>query len=111
MTAVAPIILSLILGWLATLTLRRDRAEVLVVDFLIATFGAGLAAAPAARWLGVSITGMHGVTMAGVCLMYAGGIVALAAANYFRSVRRQPAEFRAWFPLRRQRKQSLVGDL
>ena len=111
MTAVAPVILSLILGWLATLTLQRDRTEVLVLDFLIATFGAGLAAAPAARWLGVSITGMHGVTMAGICLMYAGGIVALAAANYFRSVRRQPAEFRAWLPLRRQRKQSFAGDL
>jgi len=48
MTAVAPIILSLILGWLATLTLQRERAEVLVLDFLIATFGAGLVAAPVA---------------------------------------------------------------
>jgi uncharacterized membrane protein YeaQ/YmgE (transglycosylase-associated protein family) len=111
MSAVAPIILSLILGWLATLTLQRDRVEVLVLDFLIATFGAGLAAAPAARWLGISIIGVQGVTMAGVCLMYAGGIVMLAAAKVFRSVRRQPAELRAWLPLRRERKQSFVGDL
>jgi uncharacterized membrane protein YeaQ/YmgE (transglycosylase-associated protein family) len=111
MTTVAPIIFSLILGWLATLTLQRDRAEVLVLDFLIATFGAGLVAAPASLWFGVSITGVHGVTMAGICLMYAGGIVVLSAANYFRSVRRQPAEVRAWLPPRRQRKQSFVGDL
>ena len=104
-------ILSLSLGWLATLTLQRDRTDVLVLDFLIATFGAGLAAAPASRWLGISITGVHGVTMAGVCLVYAGGIVMLTAANIFRSVRRQPAEFRAWLSLRRQRKQSFAGDI
>ncbi len=111
MNAVAPIILSLILGWLATLTLQRGRAEVLVIDFLIATFGAGFAAAPASLWLGISITGAHGVSMAGVCLMYAGGIVTLAAANYFRSVRRQPAEIPSLVALEAPEESGLAGDL
>jgi hypothetical protein len=84
MSVTVPVILSLILGWLATLTLQSAQADMSILDFMIATLGAGLAAALAAGRLEIPITGVHGVTIAGVALMYAGALGVLFVANMLR---------------------------
>lgn len=91
MSVIVPVLLSVVVGWLATLTLQSHGDDVAVVDFTIAIVGAGLAAV-AAPSLGISITGAYGVTLSGIGLMYAGAIVILSAANLVRtrSLRRPP---------------------
>lgn len=92
MNVTVPVILSLILGWLATLTLQSAKTDVSILDFLIAICGAGVAAALGAFWLEIPVTGIHGVTLSGIALLYAGALVVLAVANMLRRGR----------PLRRQ---------
>ena len=81
MSVMAPVVLSVMAGWLATLTIRSD---VSIIDFAIAIAGAGFAAAVAAPPLGVSLLGAYGVTVSGLGLMYAGAVVMLSAGNMFR---------------------------
>jgi uncharacterized membrane protein YeaQ/YmgE (transglycosylase-associated protein family) len=81
MSVLAPVVLSVMAGWLATLTLQSD---VSLIDFVIAIAGAAVAAAVAAPPLGISILGAYGVTMSGLGLMYAGAVVMLSAGNLFR---------------------------
>ena len=81
MSVLALVILSVMAGWLATLTFRSD---VSIIDFVIAIAGAGVAAAGAAPPLGISILSVYGVTMSGIGLMYAGAVVMLSAGNLFR---------------------------
>jgi uncharacterized membrane protein YeaQ/YmgE (transglycosylase-associated protein family) len=96
MSVMVPITLSLILGWLATLILQARRADVAILDFMIATLGAGVAAALGDRWLGIPLVGVHGVTMSGIGLMFAGAIGVLFAANMLR--RGRPVRRRQAFP-------------
>jgi uncharacterized membrane protein YeaQ/YmgE (transglycosylase-associated protein family) len=85
MSVLAPIVLSVIVGWLATLTLQSARHDVLVLDFTIAVAGAGLAAILIAPSVGVDIIGPHGATMSGVGRMYVSALVVLSARNLLRS--------------------------
>jgi uncharacterized membrane protein YeaQ/YmgE (transglycosylase-associated protein family) len=87
MSVIALLILSMIVGWLATLTLQSHKPDVLVGDFLIAVTGAALSAALLAPCVGISMIGASGVTLAGVGLMFAGALALLAAVNWLRSVR------------------------
>ena len=81
MSVIAPVVFSVMAGWLATLTLQ---SEVSIIDFVVAIAGAGVAAAVAAPPLGISMLGAYGVTMSGLGLMYAGAVVMLSAGNLLR---------------------------
>jgi uncharacterized membrane protein YeaQ/YmgE (transglycosylase-associated protein family) len=84
MTIVAFAILSLLVGWLATLTLQSDLQSLAARDFAIATLGAGLAATIVARYFGITATGEFGFTLIGITATWAGALIALSISNWFR---------------------------
>jgi uncharacterized membrane protein YeaQ/YmgE (transglycosylase-associated protein family) len=84
MSAIALVLLSLLVGWLATLTLQSDVNNLFARDFTIAAIGAGLTAVLADRYLGIALTGEFGLTLSGVTVMWVGALVLLSAANLLR---------------------------
>ena len=84
MSAIALVLLSLLVGWLATLTLQSDVNNLFARDFTIAVLGAGLTAVLADRYLGIALMGEFGLTLSGVGVMWGGALVLLSAANLMR---------------------------
>jgi hypothetical protein len=84
MSVVALFLLSLLVGWLATLTLQSDIDNLFARDFTIAALGAGLTAVLAGRYLGIALTGEFGLTLSGVTVMWVGALVLLSATNFMR---------------------------
>jgi hypothetical protein len=83
-SVIALVLLSVLVGWLATLTLQSDINNLFARDFTIAAVGAGLTAVLADRYLGVALTGEFGLTLSGVTIMWVGALVLLGAANLMR---------------------------
>ena len=84
MGVVALILLSLLVGWLATLTLQSDINNLFARDFTIAALGAGVTAVLADRYLGIPAMGEFGLTLSGVTIMWVGALVLLSVANLMR---------------------------
>ncbi|HEY4214600.1 MAG TPA: hypothetical protein VGM84_24200 [Steroidobacteraceae bacterium] len=84
MTIVAFAILSVLVGWLATLTLQSDMQSLAGRDFVIATLGAGVASVIVARYFGITATGEFGFTLIGITATWAGALILLSISNWFR---------------------------
>jgi len=84
MDVAALLIVAVLVGWLATLILHVEIAEVSLVDFSVAIVGAVLAGVVLAPCLGISPTGEYGLSLAGTVLAWAGAMTLLALINLLR---------------------------
>ena len=84
MSIIALILLSLLVGWLATLILQCDINNLFARDFTIAALGAGVTAVLADRYLGIGVMGEFGLTLSGVTIMWVGSLALLSATNLVR---------------------------
>jgi uncharacterized membrane protein YeaQ/YmgE (transglycosylase-associated protein family) len=84
MDVVALVIVAVLAGWLATLILHVEIAEVSLVNFGIAIAGAGLAGIVLAPRLGISATGEYGLSLSGTVLAWGGAMTLLALINLLR---------------------------
>lgn len=84
MDVVTLLMVSVLVGWLATLSLQARIDHVAVVDFTIAVAGAALAGGLLAPSLGISPTGEYGLTLSGTLISWGGATALLAVANLLR---------------------------
>ena len=84
MTIVAFSILSVLVGWLATLTLQSDMQSLAARDFIIASLGAGVASVIVGRYFGITATGEFGFTLIGITATWAGALILLSISNWLR---------------------------
>jgi uncharacterized membrane protein YeaQ/YmgE (transglycosylase-associated protein family) len=78
------LILSLPVGWLATLILHSDIGSVTLLDFATAVIGAGIAGGLVAPVLGMPLIGEYGFTLFGTLTSLVGGMSVLAVINLMR---------------------------
>jgi hypothetical protein len=84
MIALALVPIALVLGWLGTLCLSRDMANVELKDFVIATGGASCMGLVGMPQLGIAVLGDHGVRLAAVVSMILAAVLTLVVANLLR---------------------------
>lgn len=84
MEVVALLTVAVLAGWLATLILHAEIAEISLVNFSVAIAGALLAGLVLAPSLGISPTGEYGLSLAGTVLAWAGAMTLLAIVNLLR---------------------------
>jgi uncharacterized membrane protein YeaQ/YmgE (transglycosylase-associated protein family) len=82
MESFAAVTVAVLVGWLATLIMQTEE-DILLLDFIVGVFGAGLAEALAPA-LGVSATGEFGLSLPGTLFAWAGATVLLALFNLTR---------------------------
>ena len=84
MSVITLLILSVLVGWLATLILYSDIGRVALPDFATGVMGAAIAAGLAARVLGIPMIGEYGFTLWGALASWAGAMILLTVANLIR---------------------------
>lgn len=84
MVALALLPIALVLGWIGTLCLSRDLANVELKDFLIATAGASCMGLVGMPQMGIAVFGDYGVRMATVVSMVLAAVLTLTVANLVR---------------------------
>ena len=89
MDVVTLVAVAVLVGWLATLILHAEIAEVSLVNFAVAIAGAVLADLVLAPSLEVSPTGEFGLSLAGTALAWVGAMTLLALVNLLRYGRLQ----------------------
>jgi uncharacterized membrane protein YeaQ/YmgE (transglycosylase-associated protein family) len=85
MSLMTLLILSLPVGWLATLILYSDiGSSVSLLDFATGVIGAGIAGGLVAPILGMPLIGEYGFTLLGTLISLVGATSVLAVANLMR---------------------------
>ena len=84
MSVLTLLILSLPVGWLATLILNSDIGSVSLLDFATGVIGAGIAGGLVAPVLGMPLIGEYGFTLLGTLTSLLGGMGVLAVSNLMR---------------------------
>ena len=84
MSVITLLILSVLVGWLATLALYSDIGRVSLPDFATGVIGAAIAGGLAARVLGIPMIGEYGFTLWGALASWVGAMSLLAVANLIR---------------------------
>lgn len=84
MIALALLPIALALGWLGTLFLSRDLANVELKDFVIATAGASCMALVGMPQMGIAAFGDYGVRLPAVFSMILAAVLTLVIANLLR---------------------------
>jgi uncharacterized membrane protein YeaQ/YmgE (transglycosylase-associated protein family) len=84
MSLITLLILSLLVGWLATLILYSDIGSVSLLDFATAVIGAGIAGGLVAPVLGMPLVGEYGFTLLGTLTAWVGAMSVLAVTNLMR---------------------------
>jgi uncharacterized membrane protein YeaQ/YmgE (transglycosylase-associated protein family) len=84
MSVMTLLILSLPVGWLATLMLHSDIGSVSLLDFATGVVGAGIAGGLVAPVLGMPLIGEYGFTLLGTLTSLAGAISVLVVTNLMR---------------------------
>jgi uncharacterized membrane protein YeaQ/YmgE (transglycosylase-associated protein family) len=84
MSVITLLILSVLVGWLATLILYADIGRVALRDFATGVVGAAIACGLAARVLGIPMIGEYGFTLLGALASWLGAMGLLAVANLIR---------------------------
>lgn len=77
-------ILSVLVGWLATLLLLSDLDSLSLLDFGVSITGAVLVGGLLAPVFGISTTGEYGLTLAGTFVAWLGAVSLLALVNLAR---------------------------
>jgi uncharacterized membrane protein YeaQ/YmgE (transglycosylase-associated protein family) len=97
MSVITLLILSVLVGWLATLILNSDIGRVSLPDFATGVIGAAIAGGLVARVLGIPMIGEYGFTLSGALASWVGAMSLLAVANLIRrgQLRCGPATCRA----------------
>jgi uncharacterized membrane protein YeaQ/YmgE (transglycosylase-associated protein family) len=83
MITLALLPIALALGWLGTLILSRDLANVEFKDFVIATAGASFVVLLGPQ-LGIDVLGEQGVRLVAILPMILAAVLSLAVANLLR---------------------------
>jgi uncharacterized membrane protein YeaQ/YmgE (transglycosylase-associated protein family) len=81
MSVITLLILSVLVGWLATLMLHSDIGHVSLPDFATAVIGAGIAGGLVVPVLGIPMLGEYGITLWGALASWVGAMSLLAVAN------------------------------
>jgi uncharacterized membrane protein YeaQ/YmgE (transglycosylase-associated protein family) len=84
MSVMMLLILSLPVGWLATLILHSDIGSVSLLDFATGVMGAGIAGGLVAPVLGMPLIGEYGFTLLGTLTSLVGAMSVLAVTNLMR---------------------------
>jgi uncharacterized membrane protein YeaQ/YmgE (transglycosylase-associated protein family) len=84
MSIMTLLILSLPVGWLATLILHSDIGSVSLPDFATAVIGAGIAGGLVAPVLGMPLVGEYGFTLLGTLTAWVGAMSVLVVTNLVR---------------------------
>ena len=84
MSVITLLILSVLVGWLATLFLYSDIGLVSLPDFATGVIGAAIAGGLAARVLGIPMIGEYGFTLWGALASWVGAMSLLAVVNLIR---------------------------
>ena len=84
MSLMTLLILSLPVGWLATLILYSDIGSVSLLDFATGVIGAGIAGGLLAPVLGIPMIGEYGFTLLGTLTSWVGAMSVLAVSNLMR---------------------------
>ena len=84
MSVITLLILSVLVGWLATLILNSDIGRVSLPDFATGVIGAAIAGGLVARVLGIPMIGEYGFTLSGALASWVGAMSLLAVANLIR---------------------------
>jgi uncharacterized membrane protein YeaQ/YmgE (transglycosylase-associated protein family) len=84
MSVMTLLILSLPVGWLATLILHSDIGSVSLLDFATGVIGAGIAGGLVAPVLGTPLIGESGFTLLGTLTAWVGAMSVLAVTNLMR---------------------------
>lgn len=84
MSVMTLLILSLPVGWLATLILHSDIGSVSLLDFATAVIGAGIAGGLVAPVLGMPLIGEYGFTLLGTLTSLVGAMGVLVVTNLMR---------------------------
>ena len=84
MSVITLLILSVLVGWLATLILYSDIGHVSLRDFATGVMGAAIAGGLAVRVLGIPMIGEYGFTWWGALASWVGAMSLLAVANLIR---------------------------
>jgi uncharacterized membrane protein YeaQ/YmgE (transglycosylase-associated protein family) len=84
MSLMTLLILSLPVGWLATLILYSDIGSVSLLDFATGVIGAGIAGGLVAPVLGMPLIGEYGFTLLGTLTSLVGAMSVLAVTNLLR---------------------------
>jgi uncharacterized membrane protein YeaQ/YmgE (transglycosylase-associated protein family) len=77
-------VLSLLVGWLATLVLLSDLESLSLLDLGVGITGAALVGGLLAPFFGISTTGEYGLTLSGTIMAWLGGLSLLALVNLAR---------------------------
>jgi uncharacterized membrane protein YeaQ/YmgE (transglycosylase-associated protein family) len=77
-------IVSVLVGWLATLILLSDLDSLSLADLGVSVVGAGLAGGLLAPFFGISTIGEYGLTLSGTFLAWLGAVSVLALVNLAR---------------------------
>jgi hypothetical protein len=78
-------ILSVLVGWLATLSLLSDLENLALLDLGVSVMGAALVGGLLAPIFGIAtITGEYGLTLSGTIMAWLGGLSLLAVVNLAR---------------------------
>jgi uncharacterized membrane protein YeaQ/YmgE (transglycosylase-associated protein family) len=84
MSVMALLILSVLVGWLATLILYSDIGRVSLPDFVTGVIGAGIAGGLVAPVFGIPMIGEYGFTLLGALASWVGAMSLLAVTNLVR---------------------------
>ena len=84
MSLMTLLILSLPVGWLATLILYSDIGSVSLLDFATGVIGAGIAGGLVAPILGMPLISEYGFTLLGTLISLVGATSVLAVTNLMR---------------------------
>jgi uncharacterized membrane protein YeaQ/YmgE (transglycosylase-associated protein family) len=84
MSVMTLLIMSLPVGWLATLILHSDVGSVSLLDFATGVVGAAVAGGLVAPVLGMPLIGEYGFTLLGTLTSLVGGMSVLAVTNLMR---------------------------
>jgi uncharacterized membrane protein YeaQ/YmgE (transglycosylase-associated protein family) len=84
MSIVAPSLVALLAGWLATLLLQTDVNKLSLLDVIVGITGAALVGGLLAPVMGISTVGEYGFTLSGTLVSWLGAISLLALVNLAR---------------------------
>ncbi len=77
-------IVSVLVGWLATLILLSDLDNLSLLDLGVSVMGAALVSGLLAPFFGISTTGEYGLTLLGTFMAWLGAVSLLALVNLAR---------------------------
>jgi uncharacterized membrane protein YeaQ/YmgE (transglycosylase-associated protein family) len=77
-------IVSVLVGWLATLILLSDLDSLSLLDLGVSIAGAALVGGLLAPFFGISTTGEYGLTLLGTFMAWLGAVSLLALVNLLR---------------------------